>query len=62
MHPQFEQSGLPPNWHGVIGVSKSAETHVVVLANTHDSGVSGGSVLTAYYGLKKRAALDDFRE
>ena len=26
------------------------------------SGVSGGSVLTAYYGLKKRAALDDFRE
>jgi NTE family protein len=24
--------------------------------------VSGGSVLTAYYGLKKRAALDDFRE
>ena len=26
------------------------------------SGVSGGSVLTAYYGLKKRAALSDFRE
>jgi NTE family protein len=26
------------------------------------SGVSGGSVLAAYYGLKKRAALDDFRE
>jgi NTE family protein len=26
------------------------------------AGVSGGSVLTAYYGLKKRAALDDFRE
>jgi NTE family protein len=26
------------------------------------SGVSGGSVLTAYYGLKRRAALDDFRE
>jgi NTE family protein len=26
------------------------------------SGVSGGSVLTAYYGLKKRAALADFRE
>jgi NTE family protein len=26
------------------------------------SGVSGGSVLTAYYGLKKRAALEDFRE
>jgi NTE family protein len=26
------------------------------------SGVSGGSVLAAYYGLKKRAALVDFRE
>jgi NTE family protein len=26
------------------------------------SGVSGGSVLTAYYGLKKRGALADFRE
>ncbi len=26
------------------------------------SGVSGGSVLAAYFGLKKRAALDDFRE
>jgi NTE family protein len=26
------------------------------------SGVSGGSILTAYYGLKKRAALHDFRE
>ena len=26
------------------------------------SGVSGGSVTAAYYGLKKRAALSDFRE
>jgi NTE family protein len=26
------------------------------------SGVSGGSILAAYYGLKKRAAMDDFRE
>ncbi len=26
------------------------------------SGVSGGAVTAAYYGLKKRAALDDFRE
>jgi NTE family protein len=26
------------------------------------SGVSGGSIIAAYYGLKGRAALDDFRE
>jgi len=26
------------------------------------SGVSGGSVIAAYFGLKKRAALEDFRE
>lgn len=26
------------------------------------SGVSGGSVLAAYYGLKKQAALDDFKQ
>ena len=26
------------------------------------SGVSGGSILAAYYGLKKRAALNDFKE
>ena len=26
------------------------------------SGVSGGSVITAYYGLKGRAAMDDFRQ
>ena len=26
------------------------------------SGVSGGAVTAAYYGLRKRAALDDFRE
>src|SRR5690242_15297954 len=26
------------------------------------SGVSGGSITAAYFGLKKRAALEDFRE
>jgi len=26
------------------------------------TGVSGGSVLAAYYGLKKRKALTDFKE
>ncbi len=31
-------------------------------ASTFLSGVSGGSVTAAYYGLKKRAALSDFRE
>jgi hypothetical protein len=25
MHPHDEQSGFPPNWHGVIFVSRSAD-------------------------------------
>src|SRR5213594_3232968 len=41
MQPHWLQSGAPPNWHGVIRVSKSADTHRVVLANTHSSGDSG---------------------
>ena len=43
MQPQFVQSGLPPNWQGVMRVSKSADRHVVVLAKTQSSGDFGGS-------------------
>jgi NTE family protein len=54
--------------HGVL--SEIDQTTVRTHTGTHSllnsvgfvSGVSGGSVLAAYYGLKKRAALDDFRE
>ena len=42
IHPQEEQSGFPPNWHGVIGVLKSADKLAVVAANTQSSGLSGG--------------------
>src|SRR5688572_16850649 len=42
MHPQFAQSGLPPNWHGVIGFSKFADTHAVVFAKMQSSGECGG--------------------
>jgi NTE family protein len=46
------------------------ETRVTTPASTSSlldridfiSGVSGGSILAAYYGLKKRKAMDDFRE
>jgi NTE family protein len=46
------------------------ETHVQTAASTISlldhidfvSGVSGGSVLAAYYGLKKRAAMADFKQ
>jgi NTE family protein len=41
----------------VRGAASSMLDHVDFV-----SGVSGGSVLAAYYGLKKRAALSDFRE
>ena len=54
--------------HGVL--TGLADTSIrtrggpVSLADRIDiiSGVSGGSVPAAYFGLKKRAALDDFRE
>jgi NTE family protein len=37
-------------------------THSLLDSVGFVSGVSGGAVLTGYYGLKKRAALADFRE
>ena len=47
MHPQFEQSGFPPNWHGAICRWKSAEMQVVVCAKMQSSGDSGGRVYRA---------------
>ena len=38
MHPQDAQSGLPPNWQGVIFVCRSAESVCVVSANTQSAG------------------------
>jgi NTE family protein len=54
--------------HGVL--AEINQTTVRTRTGTHSlldsvgfvSGVSGGSVTAAYYGLKKRAALADFRE
>ena len=45
MHPQLAQSGLPPNWQGVIFVWRSAERHSVVLAKTQSAGESGGCTI-----------------
>jgi hypothetical protein len=42
MHPQELQSGFPPNWHGVIFVSRSADKVCVVSANTQSFGLCGG--------------------
>ena len=47
MQPQLLQSGVPPNWHGVIFVFRSAETVVVVRAKMHSSGDCGGSAYTS---------------
>ena len=43
MQPQLEQSGVPPNWHGVMRVSRFAEMHSVVRAKMHSAGDDGGS-------------------
>ena len=54
--------------HGVLSeidqttVRSRTGTHSLIDSVGFVSGVSGGAVLTAYYGLKKRAALNDFRE
>ncbi len=42
MQPHWLQSGLPPNWHGVIALLKSADTHAVVCAKMHSAGLDGG--------------------
>src|SRR5271157_5051242 len=42
MHPQEAQLGFPPNWHGVIFVSRSADKVWVVSANTQSWGLCGG--------------------
>src|SRR5207253_9861058 len=42
VHPQLLQSGMPPNWHGVIFVVKSAEMLLVMRAKTQSFGDSGG--------------------
>ena len=49
---------------GLAETSMRTRTGQVSLVDRIDiiSGVSGGAVPAAYYGLKKRAALDDFRE
>ncbi|MCI0660856.1 MAG: hypothetical protein L0220_07255, partial [Acidobacteria bacterium] len=35
MHPHWEQSGLPPNWQGLIRAFKSAVMLKVVRAKMH---------------------------
>ena len=43
MQPQLAQSGFPPNWHGVIGLLKSADTQAVVNAKIQSFGEWGGT-------------------
>jgi hypothetical protein len=42
MQPHCEQSGLPPNWQGLILPSRSAVTENVVRAKIHSLGDCGG--------------------
>ena len=42
IQPHSSQTGLPPNWHGVTRVCRSAERQLVSLANVHSSGERGG--------------------
>ena len=42
MQPHCEQSGVPPNWQGVIRVFKSAVSESVVRAKMHSAGERGG--------------------
>src|SRR5260370_17839414 len=42
-HPHEAQSGVPPNWHGVISVFRSADTIFVVRAKTQSCGLAGGA-------------------
>src|ERR1700761_527969 len=46
MQPHCWQSGLPPNWQGVILVERSAETVIVVRAKIHASGLFGGEEIS----------------
>ena len=56
-HPQFAQSGLPPNWQGVIGFSKFADTHAVVFAKMQSSGECGRQ----HVGVEQRLVRAQFR-
>ena len=47
MQPQLLQSGVPPNWQGVIGRCRSADTHCVTWAKMHSEGDEGGDRYTS---------------
>ena len=42
IQPHSEHSGRPPIWQGTTGVDRSTETQLVVCANMHSDGESGG--------------------
>jgi hypothetical protein len=41
-HPHSEQTGLPPNWHVVMRVARSADRHSVLRAKMHSAREAGG--------------------